>query len=36
MKRSKSYRQAAELIDKDRLYSPTEALDLAKKTSVGL
>ena len=34
MKRSKSYRQAAELIDRDRLYSPLEALDLAKKTSV--
>jgi large subunit ribosomal protein L1 len=34
MKRSKSYRQAAEMIDKDRLYSPVEALDLAKKTSV--
>src|ERR1700722_13669084 len=34
MKRSKSSRQAAELIDKTLLYSPLEALDLAKKTSV--
>src|ERR1700761_7019642 len=34
MKRSKSYRQAADLIDRSRLYPPLEALDLAKKTSV--
>jgi large subunit ribosomal protein L1 len=34
MKRSKSYRQAAEQIDHDHLYSPTEAIELAKKTAV--
>ena len=33
MKRSKSYRQAAELIDPDRLYSPAEAVNLAKETA---
>jgi large subunit ribosomal protein L1 len=33
MKRSKSYRQAAEQIDRDRLYSPVEAVALARKTS---
>ena len=33
MKRSKAYRQAAELIDRDNLYSPLEAAELAKKTS---
>jgi large subunit ribosomal protein L1 len=33
MKRSKSYRKAAELIDRDRLYAPAEALELAKQTS---
>ncbi len=33
MKRSKSYRKVAELIDKDRLYSPVEASRLAKQTS---
>ncbi len=33
MKRSKAYRQAAELIDPDRLYSPTEAVNLAKETA---
>jgi large subunit ribosomal protein L1 len=33
MKRSKSYRKVAELIDKDRLYSPIEASRLAKQTS---
>jgi large subunit ribosomal protein L1 len=33
MKRSKAYRQAAELIDPDRLYSPTEAVSLAKETA---
>ncbi len=33
MKRSKSYRQAAEQIDRDKLYSPLEAVGLAKGTS---
>jgi large subunit ribosomal protein L1 len=33
MKRSKAYRQAAELIDPDRLYSPAEAVALAKETA---
>src|SRR3954453_5958204 len=33
MKRSKAYRQAAELIDRERLYSPLEAAKLAKETS---
>src|SRR6478752_3828355 len=33
MKRSKAYRQAAELIDHEQLYSPLEAAELAKKTS---
>jgi len=33
MKRSKSYRAAAEKIDQDRIYSPLEALRLAKETS---
>ncbi|GAA2004826.1 50S ribosomal protein L1 [Nakamurella flavida] len=33
MKRSKAYRQAAELIDRDNLYSPLEAAELARKTS---
>ncbi|MPZ27959.1 MAG: 50S ribosomal protein L1 [Micromonosporaceae bacterium] len=33
MKRSKSYRKAAELIDPDRLYPPAEAIRLAKQTS---
>ncbi|MCI2417085.1 50S ribosomal protein L1 [Saccharopolyspora sp. K220] len=32
-KRSKAYQQAAELIDKSRLYAPLEAAELAKKTS---
>lgn len=32
-KRSKAYRQKAALIDRDRLYSPLEAAELAKKTS---
>ena len=32
-KRSKTYRQAAEQIDKERLYSPLEAAKLAKDTS---
>jgi large subunit ribosomal protein L1 len=34
MKRSKAYRQAAEMIDEERLYAPLEAVELAKKTSV--
>ena len=33
MKRSKAYRQAAEQIDQERLYSPSEAVDLAKETA---
>jgi large subunit ribosomal protein L1 len=33
MKRSKAYRQAAELVDRTRLYSPLEAAKLAKETS---
>ena len=33
MKRSKSYRDAAEKIDRDKLYSPLEAVELAKDTS---
>ena|ERR1051326_8387675 len=33
MKRSKSYRQAAEKIDRERLYTPLEAAALAKETS---
>ena len=33
MKRSKAYRAAAEKIDADRLYSPLEAVRLAKETS---
>jgi large subunit ribosomal protein L1 len=32
-KRSKAYRQASELIDRERLYSPLEAAKLAKETS---
>ncbi|TVT25817.1 50S ribosomal protein L1, partial [Amycolatopsis rhizosphaerae] len=32
-KRSKAYRQAAELIDRERLYAPLEAAKLAKETS---
>src|SRR5258705_1309055 len=32
-KHSKAYRQAAELVDKERLYSPLEAAKLAKDTS---
>jgi large subunit ribosomal protein L1 len=32
-KRSKAYRQAADLIDRERLYSPLEAAKLAKETS---
>jgi large subunit ribosomal protein L1 len=33
MKRSKAYRQAAEKIDADRLYTPVEAVNLAKETA---
>src|SRR6185295_11874077 len=33
MKRSKAYKQAAELVDREHLYSPLEAAELAKKTS---
>src|SRR5437763_16747876 len=32
-KRSKAYREAAELVDRTRLYSPREAVELAKQTS---
>ncbi|MPY84362.1 MAG: 50S ribosomal protein L1 [Actinophytocola sp.] len=32
-KRSKAYRKATELIDRERLYSPLEAVELAKQTS---
>lgn len=34
MKRSKGYRAAAEKIDRDRLYTPAEAVKLAKETAV--
>jgi large subunit ribosomal protein L1 len=33
-KRGKKYREAVELIDRNRVYSPAEALELVKKTSV--
>jgi large subunit ribosomal protein L1 len=33
MKRSKAYRSAAELVDRDRTYSPLEAAKLAKESS---
>jgi large subunit ribosomal protein L1 len=33
MKRSKAYRKADELITEDRLYTPVEAVELARKTS---
>ena len=33
MKRSKAYRQAADQIDRERLYAPVEAAKLAKETS---
>ena len=33
MKRSKAYRKADELINPDRLYTPVEAVELARKTS---
>ncbi|MGJ7905612.1 50S ribosomal protein L1 [Actinopolyspora sp. H202] len=32
-KRSKAYQQAAELVDRNRIYSPKEAVELAKKTA---
>ncbi|GAB3211534.1 50S ribosomal protein L1 [Marinactinospora thermotolerans] len=32
MKRSKNYRKASELVDRDRLYAPAEAVKLAKET----
>ncbi|HXV92333.1 MAG TPA: 50S ribosomal protein L1 [Pseudonocardia sp.] len=35
MKRSKNYRKAAELVDRERLYSPLEAAGLAKQTAGG-
>jgi large subunit ribosomal protein L1 len=34
MKRSKAYQNAADKIDRERLYSPAEAMDLAKATQV--
>src|SRR5277367_5540332 len=34
MKRSKAYRQASEQIDRDRLYSPAEAVTIAKANQV--
>jgi large subunit ribosomal protein L1 len=34
MQRSKSYRKAAEVIDRNRLYTPAEAIRLAKETSI--
>jgi len=34
MKRSKAYQNAAEKIDRDQLYSPGQAMDLAKATQV--
>jgi large subunit ribosomal protein L1 len=33
MKRSKTYRKAVDQVDRDRLYTPDEALSLAKQTS---
>ncbi|MFI6577709.1 50S ribosomal protein L1 [Nocardiopsis sp. NPDC050513] len=33
MKRSKNHRKASELVDRDKLYSPAEAVKLAKETS---
>ena len=33
MRRSKNYRRVAELVDRTRLYSPAEAMKLAKETS---
>ena len=34
MKRSKAYRQASEQIDRERLYSPAEAVTIAKANQV--
>src|ERR1700749_3634734 len=34
MKRSKAYRQASELIDRERLYSPSEAVTIAKANKI--
>ena len=34
MKRSKTYQQAAEMVDYDRLYAPIEAVELAKRTAL--
>src|ERR1700683_1207882 len=34
MKRSKAYREASEQIDRDRLYSPAEAVTMAKANQV--
>jgi large subunit ribosomal protein L1 len=34
MTRSKAYRQASDLIDRDRLYSPTEAVTIAKANKI--
>ncbi|MBB6120993.1 50S ribosomal protein L1 [Nocardiopsis algeriensis] len=33
MKRSKNHRKASELVDREKLYSPSEAVKLAKETS---
>jgi large subunit ribosomal protein L1 len=33
MKRSKNYRKAAEMVDRERLYTPLEAANLAKQTA---
>src|SRR6266498_5453927 len=33
MKRSKSYRRVAELVDRQRVYTPLEAANLAKQTA---
>src|ERR671921_214557 len=35
MKRSKNYRKAADLVDRERLYSPLEAAKLAQETATG-
>ena len=34
MKRSKAYQNAAEKIDREQLYSPSQAVELAKATQV--
>lgn len=33
MQRSKSYRKAADVIDRSKLYTPSEAVKLAKETT---